>query len=286
MLLITLHSVMHLTKIRKCIIIFQTKFQHNNFQRTSYYQLRQTTESSHEFPMNLLYFEQFAYNLSLFRASHIFGRIIRSIYQTEIREEFEWRRRWYKKPADPLANRRLSIGRVYRGISNFIAVIFMHTAFTSGHVLISIRVQRSKVDPLSWRGNPFPRPSDSSSSSFSFCLPVRLSLSPLSFSLCQVLRAHSRNLSLHLDTAAFILISIRNVGCQERTMMLQLSLREENSFVFLCFFAIPRFFGSEKIDTTCRSSRRSSNEKCSTKLSVDTIARWWEHAWSYLGWRR
>lgn len=149
MLLITLHSVMHLTKIRKCIIIFQTKFQHNNFQRISYYQLRQTTESSHEFPMNLLYFEQFAYNLSLFRASHIFGRIIRSIYQTEIREEFEQRRRWYKKPADPLANRRLSIGRVYRGISNFIAVIFMHTAFTSGHVLISIRVQRSKVDPLS-----------------------------------------------------------------------------------------------------------------------------------------
>lgn len=177
MLLITLHSVMHLTKIRKCIIIFQTKFQHNNFQRISYYQLRQTTESSHEFPMNLLYFEQFAYNLSLFRASHIFGRIIRSIYQTEIREEFEWRRRWYKKPADPLANRRLSIGRVYRGISNFIAVIFMHTAFTSGHVLISIRVQRSKVDPLSWSGNPFPRPSDSSSSSFSFCSSVCIFLS-------------------------------------------------------------------------------------------------------------
>lgn len=93
------------------------------------------------------------------------------------------------KSSRRIDERRLTIGRVYRGISNFIAAIFMHTAFTV-RVPISFPRERSKVDPFSCGGS-FSRP------------PWYL----LAFSSYTFSRAHSENPFLQPRLPALILIS-------------------------------------------------------------------------------
>lgn len=194
----------------------------------------------------------------VYRASRIFQRIIRSIYQTEIREGWEGGESEWEMPArcKKLADRsveRLNIGRVYRGISNFIAGHF-YARHSKAAAFLPFRFA---CNDRKWILFPFSR-LPVASSLFSLCFFV-LSFS-LSFShASRVSRAHSRSPlpASRLGRFYFIFILFSWKRRMSRKDDDVTAFPEEGEFLrasfSLVFFLSPLSRSSKKIVATRRS---------------------------------
>lgn len=195
------------------------------------------------------------------RGSHIFHRIIRSIYQTEIRGESEWGRgRRKKRPMHP---RRLTVSDVFiAGLAILLQpFLCVYTVFTGRRRFLFRFARRPTIE----------------------------SRSPLSPPLFFSLPYFQQSIPPHLDSSAFLfLFPLETLDVGKRTMMpppLQLSSRNGNFFhlfSFSFFFSLlssslPLSFSRQEESRcdTIGARARSSNEKC-------CYTRWWERASSYL----